>query len=331
MNTSGIIGHKRQLDILNLLIWNKTIPHTMLFAGTDGIGKKLIARRFLSSLFCTDKEPPCLRCPSCLQAAGGTFPDIIELAPNEKGTIPIGDADAGEEGSVRWLIDRLSKRSLTGRYGVLIDAAESISIPGQNALLKTIEEPQAGAHIIIIASNKSLILPTIQSRSMELPFSPLGCDEVKEVLTRGPGSIDPDLIAALAGGSVGIALLLSQGSMLENIAGICREITLHLTSGAALHLDFSAIQKKVGMDHLLVVLINMYRTILLSSIKNIPLHSYLSGLHIADRQKLTKLIKILLALKKGLANNLNIRNALKGMLYAIDAYDGFGLPKLDLT
>ena len=33
---------------------------------------------------------------------------------------------------------------------------------------------------------------------------------------------------------------------------------------------------------------------------------------------MTKLIKILLALRKGLTNNLNIRNALKGMLYSID-------------
>src|SRR5208337_5161192 len=133
MNTTGIIGHTRQLDILNLLFWNETIPHTMLFTGMTGIGKKLVARRFLTALFCAAEEPPCMKCPACLQAAGKTLPDIIELTPDDKETIPIGDTDRSEEGSVRWLIDRLSKKSLSGKFGVLIDRAESISIPGQNA------------------------------------------------------------------------------------------------------------------------------------------------------------------------------------------------------
>ena len=172
MNTAGIIGHSRQIKILEVLRRNDDIPQTILFSGKSGIGKKLVARRLLASLFCEAGDPPCLKCPSCLQAAGGTFPDIIELGPDEKGSIPIGDADRSEPGSVRWLIDRLSKKSISGTYGVLIDGAESISAAGQNALLKTIEEPQAGAHIIIITANRSLILPTILSRCMNLPFYP---------------------------------------------------------------------------------------------------------------------------------------------------------------
>jgi DNA polymerase-3 subunit delta' len=330
MNTTGIIGHKRQLDVLNLLFWNNTIPHTLLFAGMAGIGKKLIARRFLAALFCKSDSPPCLQCPACLQAAGNTLPDIIELAPDEKGTIPIGSTDRSEEGSVRWLIARLSKKSLSGTFGVLIDGAEAISIPGQNALLKIIEEPQEGAHIIIITANKSLILPTIQSRCTELPFNPLSYEEIKQVVAFQAVSYDPELISALSGGSAEIALALTKGDMLEIISGICREITLCLSGGARLELDLTSMQKKISMDGLLSILINIYRTILESLIRNAPLHSYLADLKIQDRQKLTKLIKILLALKKGLTNNLNIRNALKGMLYSIDSFDGFGLPKLDL-
>ncbi|OHD67935.1 MAG: hypothetical protein A2W19_06720 [Spirochaetes bacterium RBG_16_49_21] len=331
MNTTGIIGHKRQLDTLSLLLWNNTVPHTMLFTGIAGIGKKLVARRFLAALFCPGQEPPCLQCPACIQAAGKTLPDMIELHPDEKGTIPIGGADRVEEGSVRWLIGRLSKKSMSGKYGVLINGAEAISIPGQNALLKTIEEPQAGAHIIIIASNKSLVLPTIQSRCMVLPFNPLGSDEMKQILANASGSSDPELIAELSGGSMEIAIILSQDGMLEVIAGICRDITRHLNAGAVLTLDFSALQKKINMDVLLSILLNIYRSILAPEIMSAPLHPYLADLRIPQIQKLRKLIKILLALKKGLANNLNIRNALKGLLYSIERFDGFGLPKLDST
>jgi hypothetical protein len=329
MNATGIIGHKRQLDVLNLLLWNKSIPHTLLFTGIAGIGKKLIAQRFLAALFCADEDPPCLKCPVCLQAAAKTLPDIIELSPDEKGTIPIGGTDRSDQGSVRWLIERLSKKSISGKFGVLIDGAEAISTPGQNALLKTIEEPQEGAHIIIITSNKSLILPTIQSRCMELPFNPLGQNEVLQITALHSRPSDPGLVAELSGGSVEIALLLSQASLLESITALCVEIGLYLSKRNNLRLDMMALQKKISMDNLLSILINLYRAMLVSLIEARPLHPFLESLKIPDRLILVKLIKILLALKKGVANNLNIRNAMKGMLYSIDVFDGFGLPKFD--
>lgn len=330
MNTAGIIGHSHQLKILDVLRRNGDVPQTMLFSGRQGIGKKLIARRLLASLFCEDGNPPCMTCPSCVQAAGGTFPDIIEIGPNEKGTIPIGDA--GEPGSVRWLIDRLSKKSIWGTYGVLIDGAEAIRAEGQNALLKTIEEPQAGAHIVIITANRSLILPTILSRCMNLPFAPLAPPEVKEALAAaGAGAADPDLVAELAGGSLETALLLSDGSVLEGIAGICGEISAYLARGESLRLDLAPLQKKIGMDQLLSVLLTIYRAILGTAIAGGTPRPFLAGFSVEDREKLTKLIKILLALRKGLANNLNIRNALKGMLYSIDTMGSIGLPELDGT
>ncbi len=329
MNTTGIIGHTRQLEVLSLLFWHKTVPHTMLFTGMAGIGKKLVARRFLTALFCAGEKPPCLKCPACLQAASRTLPDFIELSPDDKGNIPIGDADRGEQGSVRWLIDRLSRKSVSGKFGVLIDGVESISIPGQNALLKTIEEPQEGAHIIIITSQKSQVLPTIQSRCMELPFNPLSNEEVKQVLAHQSGQSDTELVSALSGGSAEIALILANTDTRDLIYGICGEIGRNLSKGERLKLDIAPIQKKVSMDNLLSILINVYRALLSSSIFGASLSGFPAGVEIEDRQKLMKLIKILLALKKGLANNLNIRSALKGMLYSIDNFDGLGLPKLD--
>jgi hypothetical protein len=330
MNTVGIIGHTRQLKFLDLLRRNGTIPHTMLFSGKSGIGKKLVARRFIASLFCGNEEPPCLRCPTCIQAMGMTFPDMIELHPDEKGTIPIGSMDRSEPGTVRWLIDRLSKKSVSGTYGILINGAETISTGGQNALLKTIEEPQAGAHIIILTENKSLILPTILSRSMNLAFNPLDAAEVKQVLVaEGAGAADPELIAELSGGSVETALLLSRENILSGIAGICHEITSFLTRNQSMRLDLAALQKKISMDQFLSILLNAYRSILSSSFSGGPLHPFLADFNIPDRKKIIKLIKILLALRKGLTNNLNIRSALKGMLYSIEDIGDFGLPKLD--
>lgn len=330
MNTAGIIGHPRQLKILDTLRRNGTIPHTMIFSGRSGIGKRLVARRLLASLFCAADEPPCLRCPVCVQFAGGTFPDYIELAPDDKGSIPIGSADRNEAGSVRWLMDRLTKKSISGTYGVCIDGAECISIGGQNALLKTIEEPQEGAHIIILTANKSMILPTILSRSMDLSFNLLNENEVRRIL-EASGSVPEEsaLIADLSGGSVETALLLGDAAVFSGIAGLCGEISAYCNRGASLRMDMAAIQKKISMDQVLTIMVNIYRTILLSEISGGTLDPFRAALRIDDRQKLTKLIKILLALRKGLTNNLNIRGALKGMLYSIESIDEIGLPRLD--
>ncbi len=331
MNTNGIIGHTHQLKLLDHLLSSGKIPQTMLFSGMKGIGKRLVAKRFLAALFCGAGDPPCLSCPSCLQAAGGTHPDIIEMGPDEKGAIPIGEADGSETGSVRWLIDRLSKKSISGTYGIIIDGAESMSIPGQNALLKTIEEPQAGARIILVTEGRSLILPTILSRSMYVPFSPLSPDEVMEYLSSRETAVqeDPALVAQLSGGSIEAALLLGDEESLRGIAGICGEIASYLASGESLELDMAPLQKKFGADLLLSIMVHIFRTILLSSILGTPLHPFLGDLGVDDRERTVKIIKILLALRKGLPNNLNVRNALKGMLYSIDGMKGFGLPKLD--
>ncbi|MHC4996117.1 MAG: hypothetical protein ACYTGQ_13810, partial [Planctomycetota bacterium] len=60
----------------------------------------------------------------------------------------------------------------------IIDEAELLDGPGQNALLKTLEEPPEGAYIFLITSNEDRLLPTIRSRCQRVAFAPLEDDEV---------------------------------------------------------------------------------------------------------------------------------------------------------
>jgi len=55
-----------------------------------------------------------------------------------------------------------------------------------NALLKTLEEPPTGAHLILVAHRTSVLLPTIVSRCQRVPFFPLAADAVAEILSRHP-------------------------------------------------------------------------------------------------------------------------------------------------
>jgi len=317
MNRSDIIGHKRVLDRLDLMLKNRMLPQTMLFAGEEGIGKKLIALRVLMSLFCRDEKGPCRECRECREVEKGVHQDLIILEPNEKGAIPIGEAR--EAGTVRWMIDRLSRRSLSGRYGVVVDGIDRISKEGEIALLKTIEEPQEGSCIILLASNKSEVLPTIISRSVEINFHPLSDGDVCTVLGRlGHDEIDREHISKFAGGSVKRAVTITDRELFGEIMGLCGEISRFAGSGGVLQLDMASILKKIDGPSCITLLMGIYRNMLISAIKGVDFGDAFRLIKVHDTENIKKILKILLDLLKGITYNINIKNSLKGMLYSMD-------------
>ena len=67
----------------------------------------------------------------------GVHPDVIVIEPGDTGSIKIEQ--------VRDVIDRAGYRPFEGRRRVvIIDEADAMVAPAQNALLKTLEEPPSG-------------------------------------------------------------------------------------------------------------------------------------------------------------------------------------------
>ena len=321
LKTDDITGHKRQLAVLESMIRNSMIPQALLYTGMTGIGKYRIATWFIQAMFCPGDPRPCGSCSSCVQIEKKTFPDLIEIRPNDKGKIPIGDPAKREPGTIRWLIERLSKKSLYGQTGVIIDNADVISTEGQNALLKTIEEPHAGVHIILTASNKSRLLQTILSRCTIMSFNPLSAGEIREILTKKHADVpDLDIVSQISGGSVETAEILLNQEIKEQIFGLCRAVSSHVTGRTAFDYNITELLKVIPSPTLLTVLTNIYESMLACSLKNTesPLPR---DIHIHDTAIIRKIIKILLALRKGLSNNLNVKIALKGMLYSLSEFD----------
>jgi DNA polymerase-3 subunit delta' len=314
INLTGIKGHSRQLSYISKLAENDSYPHAFLFSGPAGIGKRLIAERFLGSLFCRNQTAPCFSCDICRQIKAGSFPDYLALMKDEKGKIPVGDRDKAIEGSVRWLIDKLGRSSISGKFGIIIDGVDTISETGQNALLKTIEEPPPGTIFVLIAESSSLILPTIVSRCLEITFNPLPDEDVQGIIeSLFPESGQGRLIAAIAGGSVESALYLNGDGVLDEVFELCRSIT-DLVKGKNRYFNVTNSINEKGNEILLTVLINIFSYMLKES--------YMPGINLLPRDiyidsedDLRDVIKILLKVKKGLNNNLNVKNSLKGMLY----------------
>ena len=111
-----------------------------------------------------------------------------------------------------------------GKRVFVIEAAEAMRDESQNALLKTLEEPPAFVHLILLTSEPAALLETISSRCQPVDFAPLPAEAVEASLREdAAGGADAEEIAAaarLAAGDLELARLLlgEQGRKLREQA-----------------------------------------------------------------------------------------------------------------
>ncbi|MGL4368490.1 MAG: ATP-binding protein [Spirochaetota bacterium] len=320
MKIPHIYGHTRELAKLDSFIASGKMPHALLFTGPAGIGKKQAAMSFLTSLFCTAEEKPCGKCASCAQTAAGSFPDFFTAGPDENGAFLVGDPDSPEPGTARWIVQRMGMKSVSGRTAAVIDGIDRANDSAQNSLLKTIEEPGEGAILILIASERAKILPTLISRCTEIKFQALSDDIIRQIIKDKTENGDLcDFIASAAGGSAETAIALTDESFREDILDLCREISKSIVSGSALKADNAVLARpKKGAD-CVEILISVYHHLMRSCAKGIPPASALyDDIYIDDISSLRTIIKMLLSVKKARAHNLNAALQLKALAYFIN-------------
>jgi DNA polymerase-3 subunit delta' len=211
-----ISGHRRILDLLARSIAGATLPPSMIFAGPEGVGKRLVAQAVAQSLNCTapmtrvEGQAPrgaglifdaCGECAACKRIARWAHSDVLLVAPGETGSIKIEQ--------VRDLIDRTIYRPFEGRRRVtIIDEADALASAAQNALLKILEEPPSLSIFILVTSRPDALLPTVRSRCAQIRFARLSPADVAAVLEHQHRYTRRDAlaVAAASDGSVGRAL-----------------------------------------------------------------------------------------------------------------------------
>lgn len=99
---------------------------------------------------------------SFLEAAGVAMLGNADVYVREYLSFGIDDA--------RELRDRATTRALTDGERVFIVITPVMTVDAQNALLKTLEEPPAGAVFFLVVPSPSTLLPTLRSRVQELPL-----------------------------------------------------------------------------------------------------------------------------------------------------------------
>lgn len=209
----SLAGHRAQIKELTTLLREGRLPHALLFTGAAGIGKKLCGQILAAAILCGQDNAPCGVCENCRVMQAGTHPDYYELSPEVRGkSTRIIRIEAIRE--MQTVVSRSAVRA--GRRVVLIDDADTMNEPAANSLLKTLEEPEGQVTFILIAQDRSRLLPTIVSRCMPLSFGRLLPEELQqELIRRQIPVLEAEKLAYLADGSLGQALKLSQHGGLD--------------------------------------------------------------------------------------------------------------------
>ncbi len=194
-----IIGNHDVKSYFNKALEKNQISHSYIFEGPYGTGKKTFALQLAKYILCEKDQTlaPCDDCQSCHMVNSGTHPDLIIVEKDTK----ITKVDNIRENIVREMEIKpyRSKNKI-----IIINAADTINVQGQNALLKTIEEPPSYGIVILICENLASMLPTIRSRCIVIRFNPLSKEEIGRYLSsKEIDGVDKEIYAKLSEGSIG--------------------------------------------------------------------------------------------------------------------------------
>jgi len=174
LEIDNIIGQRDLIAQLKRLLSLNLIGHAYAFSGPAGIGKKTLATAFIKDLLCRSSDSENCKCLSCRTFNEGTNPDFYEV---------ISDRKSIGVDTIRDLRDDAAHRPTYGSRKVyLIVDAELMTVHAQNCLLKTLEEPPEYVVIILLTTNFEALLPTIQSRTVNLRMAPYTDDEMKKII-----------------------------------------------------------------------------------------------------------------------------------------------------
>jgi DNA polymerase-3 subunit delta' len=218
-----LTGHeaaeKRILDDFNA----GRMPHALVIAGPEGIGKATLAYRLARFLFSQKEEEAGLfgapEKPSSLhikpedpvfrRVASGGHADLLTIEREYDDKKDRFKNDISAE-SARSIAPFLHKTAAEGGWRiVIVDGAEYLNGHSQNALLKILEEPPSRVLLILTTTQPGSLLPTIRSRCRTIRLEPLpdvAFDRLLDKMAPGMTTEERGILSRLGAGSIGRAL-----------------------------------------------------------------------------------------------------------------------------
>lgn len=242
-----ILGQSAALDALRNQLATQRVHHAQIFHGPAGVGKFTTAIAFARELLCHDpvtdlhgNASACGHCTSCklfdtlneaedsndptdaLRSAHpdlhivtkelALFSDDAQVRSRKLTSIPVGVIQEHLLGPAS-----LAPALNHGKV-FIVDEAELLNNTGQNALLKTLEEPTDGTYLVLVTASEHRLLPTIRSRCQRVAFGSLDDAAVSRWLSEQHAELDEQVakwVVGFAQGSLGRASLAVRFELVE--------------------------------------------------------------------------------------------------------------------
>ena len=192
LDTDGNEVVKKQLK---QLIQQQKLARAVLLVSTEPANSATFAQNLAQDL--------------CKQKLKKNHPDIHSYFP--EGKLAIHTIS-----SMKKLVQDMSLPAYYSHKVYIIYASDRMNKEAANALLKTLEEPAENSTLILTASDKSKILPTILSRTIVFNLKSVSSESVFNCLLKDPQDFTQEQLktaANLCGGSLEKALLFLSPSM----------------------------------------------------------------------------------------------------------------------
>lgn len=225
----SVRGHEAAIGLLRRAIAHRRLASAYLFAGPQGVGKDRTALALAQAMNCTARTPDddaCGECAHCRRIAQGQFVDLMVIQRGFRDSVSARDREAEGSSRAEDVDDKKLRQEIVvdqidailqrvafrphegGTRWIVVREADRLNQSAANKLLKTLEEPPAETHFVLLSHRASALLPTIRSRCQTVNFGLLDEADVRAVLTEL--ALSPEHVAELlplSEGSVGRALV----------------------------------------------------------------------------------------------------------------------------
>lgn len=198
------------------------LSHAYLFITSDG---EMLAEylKLFARLMACKEDQPCGVCRTCRLIASGGHSDVL-FYPKKAGAVLADDINSIIEESFLRPIE-------TDKKIFIISDAHTMNVSAQNKLLKTLEEPPRGVHIILGATSEFTLLPTIKSRVKKLEI-PAFSDEQIFCALKDEYPDEQRLKRAIrcCGGAIGKAVALYGDETLKDAYDLALDVLINMQS-----------------------------------------------------------------------------------------------------
>lgn len=234
---------------------NQTISHAYLITIPDEKFLKDYLKEFAKLIMC--ENGACGKCRACKLIDGQVHSDVM-FFPKEDQTLSVSD--------INTIVEEAYYKPIEGERKVfVIYSAHLLNPQAQNKLLKTLEEPPKGVHIILGATNEFALLPTIKSRVKRLAISSFANDKIFKCLQETCTNNDKLQNAVRFGdGTLGKALSLYSDENFVSAMELAKDLIENMTSSTEVLKYSSKISElKIPLKEFLGILEIYFRDLLM--------------------------------------------------------------------